>query len=260
MAYAMENKIYVLPGSHPCEAVMAAARYKGVPFKKINLIPVQHKPQLKLTMGTATVPAMKCDGEKISGSLSIMRTLESIAPEPAIFPADPDLRARVEQAAEWSDGDYQDVGRRLLWSQIKRSPDQMLSFAQGEKMPIPMSISKPLLGPVAKIASSYNKATDDNVRADLAKLPGLLDKVDWLIEDGTIGGEQPNVADFLITASLALWMTIADLRPFIEQRPGGQLADRLYPDYKGFVKSGILPAEWFNPLRDAETARAAQPG
>lgn len=257
MPYAMETRIYVLPGSHPCEAVMAAARYKGVPFKKVNLIPVQHKLQLKLTMGTTTVPAMKCDGEKLGDSLSIMRTLESVAPEPAIFPADPDLRTRVEQAAKWSDGDFQDIGRRLLWSQIKRSPDQMMSFAQGEKMPIPMSISKPLLGPVAKIASSYNKATDENVRADLAKLPGLLDKIDQMIEEGTIGGEQPNAADFLIGASLGLWMTIADLRPFIEGRPCGQLADRLFPDYKGFVKSGILPAEWFDPLREASTK--AQP-
>ncbi len=254
MAYAMATKFYVLPGSHPCEAVMAAARYKGIPFEKVNLIPVQHKPQMKLLMGSTTVPGMKHDGEKVTSSLAIMRTLESIAPDPPIYPADPELRARVEQAADWSNGDFQDIGRRLLWSQVKRSPSQMLSFAQGEKMPIPMSISKPLLKPVAMIAAKYNHADDDRVKDDLAKLPELLDKVDRMIEDGTIGGEEPNVADFLIGASTALWMTIADLRPHIEHRPAGQHADKLYPDYKGFVENGILPAEWFAPLRDATTA------
>ncbi len=253
MPYAMEAKIYVLPGSHPCQAVLAVARAKGVPHRKINLIPVQHKPQLKLSVGSTTAPAMKYGRDTYHDSLSIMRALESIAPEPSVFPADPQLRQRVEQAARWSDGDFQDIGRRLLWSQLRRRPRNMLTFSTGEKLPVPTSVSKPLLRPVAAMAAWYNEATDENVQRDLARLPELLDRVDELIAEGTIGGSQLNVADYLIGASLALWMTIEDLRPLLEDRPGGRLADRLYPDYKGHVESGILPAAWYEPLRVAAT-------
>jgi glutathione S-transferase len=197
---------------------------------------------------------MKYDGVRYHDSLGIMRAFESIEPDPPIFPAEPELRARVEQAARWSDGDFQCMGRRLLWSHIVRKPGAMMSFAQGEKMPIPMSVSRPLLKPVAMVASRYNRASEQNVRDDLAKLPSVLDRVDELVADGTIGGPQPNVADFLIGASLSLWLTLDDLRPYIEDRPGGQLATRLFPDYKGRVESGVLPSTWFDPLRQAETA------
>jgi glutathione S-transferase len=257
MAYAMEAKIYVLPGSHPCAAVLAVAQLKGIPFKKINLIPAQHKIQLKLTVGSTTVPAMKYEGERYHDSLEIMLALESIQPAPPVLPVEPQLREQAMEAARWSDGDFQDMGRRLLWAHIVRRPSAMMSFAQGEKLPVPMSVSKPLLKPVALVASRYNKASDQNVRDDLAKLPGVLDRVDELIAEGTIGGAQPNVADFLIGATLALWMTLDDLRPFIADRPGGQLASRLFPHYKGHVESGILPAEWFDPLRQAEPAGAS---
>jgi glutathione S-transferase len=259
MPYAMEAKIYVVPRSHPCEAVLAAARHKGVPYRKVNLVPVQHKAQLLLTLGSATVPAMKYGGEKYHDSISIMRALESIAPRPSIFPADPAVRERVEHAVRWSDGDFQDIGRRLIWSQFKRQPRSMLAFSEGEKMPLPTGVSKPLLRPVAATAARYNRASDENVRDDLARLPELLDRVDELIADGTIGGDRPNVADFLIGASLGLWMMTAELRPCVENRPGGELADRLFPKYKEFSLADILPSEWFEPLRQAEAARTGQP-
>ena len=57
---------------------------------------------------------------------------------------------------------------------------------------------------VARSSRRINEATDEDVRADLATLPGQLDKVDAWIADGVLGGEQPNAADFQIGASVAL--------------------------------------------------------
>ena len=66
------------------------------------------------------------------------------------------------------------------------------------------------------------------MKADLAALPGQLDHVESLIDAGTIGGEEPNAADFQIAVSLRLLMCFDDLRPLIEGRPAGELraADR----------------------------------
>jgi glutathione S-transferase len=45
-----------------------------------------------------------------------------------------------------------------------------------------------------------SRADDARVRADIAQLPELLDHVDCLIADGTIGASEPNAADFQILA------------------------------------------------------------
>ena len=51
--------------------------------------------------------------------------------------------------------------------------------------------------------------------ADLAKLGGLLQRVDDLIAAGTLDGEELNAADFQIAPSIRLAMTFQDLRPLI---------------------------------------------
>ena len=52
-----------------------------------------------------------------------------------------------------------------------------------------------------------NNATDENVRRDLDALPGLIDHVDELIEQGVIGGAERNAADFQIATSVRLLLT-----------------------------------------------------
>ncbi|MBJ7347815.1 MAG: glutathione S-transferase N-terminal domain-containing protein [Thermoleophilaceae bacterium] len=247
---AMDVRIYVIPGSHPCEAVMAAARHKGIAFKKVIVLPVMHKFQMKLMFGKSTVPAMKADGQKVSGSINILRTLEALQPEPTIFPSDPQQLETVMRAATWSDGDLQDMGRRLVWSQLSREPSELFNFSAGEKLPVPKFMAQPMAKPTAMIAAHYNDAGDQNVRTDIAKLPALLDEIDALIATGVIGAAQPNFADFLVLSSVALWLTMEDFRPAIEQRPCGKLAARVFPDYPGHIKSGILPQEWLAPLGD----------
>jgi glutathione S-transferase len=79
------------------------------------------------------------------------------------------------------------------------------------------------------------------VRRDLAELPAMLDRVDRWIEEGVIGQEEPNAADFQIAPSVRLLMTMEDLRRAIERRPAGELARRLVPEYPSRVGAGTLP-------------------
>jgi hypothetical protein len=91
-------------------------------------------------------------------------------------------------------------------------------------------------------------ATDKAVKADLAALPSMPDRVDGWIAAGTLGGEQPNAADFQIAPSLSLLMTLQELRSVIEIGPAGRLAQSLVPAYPG-SSAGVLPQEW---LAEAE--------
>ena len=76
----------------------------------------------------------------------------------------------------------------------------------------------------------------------------MIDRVDALIADGTIGGDEPNAADFQIAPSIALLMTLDDIRPLIEGRPAAALANRLVPGFPGHAPP-TLPAAWLEPLR-----------
>jgi glutathione S-transferase len=56
------------------------------------------------------------------------------------------------------------------------------------------------------------------VRRTVGALPSLLDHVEKLLDEGTIGGKQRNAADFQIGTSVRLLMTFEDLAPAMEGR------------------------------------------
>jgi hypothetical protein len=51
-----------------------------------------------------------------------------------------------------------------------------------------------------------------------------------------------------------LLMALDDVRPFIEDRPAGQLATRVVKDYPGQVPP-ILPADWLEPLKAGSSSK-----
>jgi glutathione S-transferase len=87
------------------------------------------------------------------------------------------------------------------------------------------------------VARRFNGATDEAARRDLAALPGLVDRVDELIERGVIGGAEPNAADFQIATSLSLLLTMDDVRPLFEGHPAEGLARDIVPDQPGRMPS-----------------------
>ena len=61
-----------------------------------------------------TVPALEVDGRKAQGSRQIARFLDQLAPDPPLFPRNPEERARVEEAERWGEQAFQPVPRRLF--------------------------------------------------------------------------------------------------------------------------------------------------
>jgi glutathione S-transferase len=250
----MKARLYVIPASHPSIAAQLMLEHKGIPYKRTDLLPVISKGVLRAArFPGVTVPALKIDGRKVQGSRPIARALEEIRPEPPLFPADPEKRAAVEEAERFGDEELQHPIRQILWWGMKRDKEPLRSYSEGARIGMPISLAMKTAAPVVALSARFNESSDDNVRADLAALPALLDRVDALIADGTIGGAEPNAADFQIATSLGLALTMQDLRPAIENRPAGALAKRVVPDYPGHTPP-ILPPEWLEPLRGQPAA------
>ncbi|HXR28665.1 MAG TPA: glutathione S-transferase N-terminal domain-containing protein [Solirubrobacteraceae bacterium] len=237
-------RLYVLPGSHPCAAVEAAMRQKGIAFQRVDLLPMSQMLIGPLRYGGGTVPGMRIGGERLVGSRTIMRRLDELAPEPPMLPApgDPSY-ARVLEAERWGDEVFQSVPRRLIDAAFLRRPAAMESYAGDARLPLPRALLRPALPLTARLLAIRNKARDESARADLAALPGQLDRIDEWIAEGLLGGEQPNAADLQIGSSLRLLMSIGDVAPLIEGRPAAELL-RYFPPLAGEIPAGVLPAHW----------------
>jgi glutathione S-transferase len=256
MAPPLDATLYVIPGSHPAMVARRMLELKGIPYKRVDLMPVISRGALRaLRFPSNTVPSLKIGDMKLTGSREIARELDRIRPEPALYPPDPDQRVAVEDAERWGDEDLQAPVRRILWNALKRDRSPLRSYAEGAKLGVPIGFAVKTAAPIVAAASRMNRADDEAVRADLAALPGQLQRVDDWIAEGVLGSDPPTAADLQIGASLRLAMTLEDLRPAIEQRPAGQMALHAFPEFPGQAPP-VLPPAWLEPLRAAQPASA----
>lgn len=61
---------------------------------------------------------------------------------------------------------------------LKRDRSTIGSYLENARTPIPVGVAERVAAPIVAAAVFGNKAGDDDVRADLAELPRLLDRVD----------------------------------------------------------------------------------
>jgi glutathione S-transferase len=242
--------LYAVHSSHSAHAARLMLEHKGVEHRVVNLVPGIHAALLRpLGFRRGTVPALRLDGRRVQGSREIARALEEAQPEPQLFSADPRERARVEEAERWGDEVLQLTPRRLAgWINVRR-PQLRAKLAGEAGVPVPRLVGA-IGWPVAWYFARKVGADDtEGVRRTAEMLPGQLDHVEDLLDQGTIGGERRNAADFQIGPSIRLLMSFEDLAPAMEGRRVARFASELMPDYPTGVPAGFVPQEWLEPLR-----------
>jgi glutathione S-transferase len=244
-------KLYVIPGSHPSKAAELMLEHKEIPFKRVDLVTAMHRPTLRLLgFPGKTVPALKLNGRKAQGTREISRALDELKPQPRLVPSDV-----VAEAERWGDEQFQSIPRRLaVWALLHLSGSERTEAAriglEGYRVGLPTGLAARTVLPIMKLSARYNGVTDEIVRADLMAVPDRIDKVDSLISEGVIGGQQPNAADFQIATSVRLLLGYEDLRPYVEGRPAAEHARRVVPHYN-VVFPKVFPADWLPPTRQA---------
>jgi glutathione S-transferase len=235
--------LYFVALSHPAHAARLMLEHKRVEHRLVRLLPGSQPVVVKAAgFRGHTVPALKLAGERIQGSREISRALEERFPEPALFGPD---RAAVEAAEAWGEAELQPVPRRIFRWGATRDTALRRWVAADAGIPLPAVSQFALKLPAALLTRDVG-ATEATSRADVAALPALLDRVDTLIADGVIGGEQRNAADFQIGTSVRVLLGMADLAPLIEDRPAGAHARSILPDYPSVPP--YLPREWLEGL------------
>jgi glutathione S-transferase len=243
----MSAKLYGMSISHPAQAARAMLEHKGIDYELASIQPGSQPVVMRLAgFRGRTVPALKIDGRRVQGSLQISRALDDLKPDPPLFPAD--RRAAVEEAEAWGERELQPLPRRFFrWGAAHRQHVRHW-FAETANVPAP-AVAAAAFVPVGRYFAYLSRANEENTRAGVARLPEVLDHVDALISDGTIGrADEPTAADFQIASTVAVLHGMADLHDFVDGRPGADLAKRLFPRVRGGIPP-FLPEEWLAPLR-----------
>ena len=233
--------LYVIHGSHPCASVEAGLRLKGLAYQTVYLQFGLSQFTQALRFGKRTVPGLVVGPQKVSGSRLIMRALDGLAPGAQLVPADPDLRAAIDEADLWGDDVLQHQVRWIAVDAVRREPSVALAYGSKSAPPLPAAAipgaTKALFTTEMKaLGQSPEQVRDEYVPA----LRGHLDHVDALIADGVLGGQEVNVADCQVAGSIRLLQTFEDLREAIDARPCGKLARRLVPEYDGSMPRGVI--------------------
>lgn len=235
-------KLYWFPLSHPARAVKVMLELKGLPFETVEVLPGSQRIHLRLAgFHGGTVPALKLDGRRVQGSLAIPRVLEEVAPQPPLYPADPELRARVVEAEGWGERELQNAPRLLIRWGLTRDHGLRLWLAESGGLPVPAVAARTSL-PVARYYARAIGADEAAARRALTELPAMLDRADGLLADGTLTTGEPNAATLQILASVRSLDEFTDLQPLLAGRPSTLAARELFPDFPGPVPAFIPPA------------------
>lgn len=229
----MTARLYTISLSHPGLCAAGMLRQAGVTYREVNLPGGLH-PVVLWARGFrgATVPALRLvDGSRLQGSRAISAALHDLAPDAHLYPADPDLRARVEAAERWGEEVLQPIPRRMIRRGLRDSLRQRQWFADvASPFPAPRVMGA-VLTPLVPFFVAQSGATPARVAQDLVELPGLLDHVDQLLADGTIGGPTLNAADWQIGTTVRMLLAFEDVAPLVVGRPAEEHARRVQPGY-----------------------------
>lgn len=228
---------------------------KGVDHKLVSIAPLTQKVHLRAVgFRRGTVPAMKVDGKRVQGSTQIARALDRRWPEPALFPSDPELRARVEEAERWGERELQPLPRRIFRFAVANDPELRRRLMERQSLPAPGLVSRaaaPVVRYYARAPELDGRSSDEaGVRDSLAALPALLDHADELLADGTLTTDPPNAATLQILATVRVLGAFTDLRELLDGRPSlaASRSIGLSPAELPTVPP-FLPAEWL-PVRE----------
>jgi glutathione S-transferase len=93
-------RLYRFPYSTNVERVALALAFKGLDVESIVIHPAERAP-VRAVSGQDLVPVLVDGDSVIADSTRILEHLEARFPEPALFPADPALRAQVRVFIDW---------------------------------------------------------------------------------------------------------------------------------------------------------------
>jgi glutathione S-transferase len=235
--------------SHYNEKARWALDYKSIAHELRVPMPGLHGARaLMLTRGKhRRLPVIELDGRRIGDSTAIIAALEAYQPEPALYPADPDQKARALELEDFFDEQLGPQMRRLVWHHTLQDTDAVADSLFGDRAPGRarfLRATAPAVRPFVR--------RDYDVSAETAEIAhgavlAAMDRIEAELQpSGYLVGDRFSVADL---AAAALFTPLiappyrpympatfpAELQPLREEltaRPGGRWIHEMYERHR----------------------------
>ncbi len=255
-------ELYQFELSQYSEKVRLILDYKGLPYRKIEVIPGIGQVELFRMTGQRQVPVLK-DGDRfVADSTEIAKYLDRSYPDRPIIPTDPQERGLCLLIEEWADESIGIKSRKALFGAISQdqnfrksllpttTPDLLKNLVEV----IPSDLLR-VLGFGVGYSPEVLKSAMTDLKQDLEALSLLLSNRPYLV------GDQPTLAD-LAVAGLSMLIKFPN-GPYLElpeavrgkgipgladsmaYEPFFNWRDRLYAEYRkpiaGYSTTGSAP-------------------
>jgi glutathione S-transferase len=247
--------LWQLQISHYNEKVRWALDLKRIPHLRRSLLPGVHAIQARRLTGADTTPVLTLDGRSIGDSTSIIAALESRWPRPALYPDDPDQRARALELEEFFDEELGPHIRRAVYHVLLDHPELVVPLFINGQPPAARCLIRAAF-PVLNVAMRRALTITPQAAADSeAKTIAAMDRLEAeLGPSGYLVGDSFSVAD--LTAAALFYPIVRpetfpypaitevpeqarDLLDSLAARPGGRWVGNMYERHRQPAQIGV---------------------
>ncbi len=236
--------------SHYNEKARWALDFKGVPHKRRAPMPMFGTVPAAwlLTRGT-TMPILRLDGRAIRDSTAIVAALEARWPDPPLYPADPQQRARALELEEYFDEQLAPQLRRLAWFLLGQDPRAFFLTAFPDSSPLVRASLRPGAAVTSKLVNRRYGITEASAEEARRKILVAFDRLEAEIgPSGYLVGDAFSIADLTAAALTTPFLRPPErqylppeeppepLRSFVRElaaRPAGQWVLDVYRRHRG---------------------------
>ena len=201
-------ELYQFELSHFSEKVRLVLDYKGLAYRKIEVVPGLGQLELFRMSGQTQVPVLKDGNTVIADSTAIALYLDRTYPDRPIIPTNPQQKANCLLLEQWADNSIGVKGRTILLESLKSSNLRTSILPIGTP-----DLVRNLVGSIPREAIDLLGLglglTPDSIRAAKAEMHRSLESICLLLAQngGYLTGDTPTLAD-LTVAGLSLLLKI----------------------------------------------------
>jgi len=200
-------RVYRIPFSTNVERVSLALAHKGLEVDWIDVDPSDRSRVVRAS-GQQLVPVLDHDGRVLADSTVILRYLETLEPEPPLFPKDEARRAELELFLDWFNRIWKRPPNEIEAERAKAEPDSERIDELGRELTGSLELFEGLLAGRDHLLGDFSAA--DCAAFPFLKYGLVYDESDTeefhliLREYLALDGRYPRLAD---------WIARVDARP-----------------------------------------------
>jgi glutathione S-transferase len=201
--------------SHYNEKARWALDYKGVAHRRRAPLPgILHPPVALALSGRPTLPILSIDGQRIRDSTAIIAELERRYPDPPLYPADPDDRARALAIEDYFDEEVAHRIRRLIFGELAENRGSARTAVRLIGYSLPPGRSGDITaGALSRIFTTYYGGRRSRVAEDRRRITEGFERLEAEIQPtGFLAGDSFSVADLSAAALLMHFALPAELQ------------------------------------------------